>query len=191
MGRVKFIVDCLPYAGVPDRARQQEVARFIAAEVGAAAQDVSFSELGIGDVAGVSELVQPGLIIHASVDPHNVEAHREMVVKITLAAQAISLYVVRVSVQLLTSYAAHLLATGALSGTAIGRAFGADGVDGSSDARAAGMFLGAVLGALIGGAVGSAIKKDGPVLGIWQRDDKGIWRWTPAELLVPVRRQPA
>ena len=190
MSRFKFIVDCLPYAGAPDGARQQGVTRFIAKELQLSPQDVRFTEVAIGDAAQANGLVQPGLVVYMSINPHDENKHREIVVRIAEAVQALALYVVRISVQQIVSYAAHLLTAGALSGTALGGSLD-DGTDGGGDSRAAGMFLGAVLGALIGGTIGSAIAKDGPVLGIWQRDEKGIWRWTPARLLVPLRRQPA
>ena len=114
--------------------------------------------------------------------------HKEIVKRIAEAARALASYVVRGSAQQpLVYHAARRLSAGAFSGTAIGRFRGRSNA-GGDDARAAGMLLGAVLGALIDGVVGSSIAKDGPVLGIWQKDAKGIRRWTRAEFLVPVRR---
>lgn len=185
MTRLKFIVDCLPYAGEPDDSRQQGICHFIATEVQVTTQDVEFSEVAIADTAGSASLVQPGLVIFRALDPNNQDSLKEFVLRISEAVQALRLYVVRVSIQKTASHLASGLVAGVLSGAGVGRSASREG---DGDGQAAGMFLGALLGALIGGAIGSAIAKDGPVLGIWQRNARGIWQWTPAnQLLAPVR----
>lgn len=185
MSRLKFIVDCLPYAGKPDESRQQGIGSFVASELGIPVQDVGFAEVAIPDPAGTMESVQPGLIVSRDLDLNDVTAHRAFVLRIGAAANAVGLRIMRVVVQQTGSYAGHGAALGTISGIGLGGS--ASGRDTGSDS-AAGLLFGAILGALIGGAIGAAIKRDGPILGLWQRDQTGAWQWTPAEQMLPANR---
>lgn len=184
MTRFKFVAQCLPYAGPPDEVRQNAVADFFSSKLQIQKSSVTFNELAIGVARDGPGSVRPELAIVYDL-PADVN-HRDVIIRLDVTAQAVDLHVERLIVQQIVSYAVHGVIAGVLSGVGLGST-ASSGRD-AQDSQSLGMLLGGILGFLIGGTIGSTIPKEGPVLGIWQRDRNGSWVWTPTEQLLPLGR---
>ena len=178
---------CLPYHGPRDAARETSLQQYLLNNLraeGVTFIDVIFTEEEVPQ----STIVQPGIAIHYEVQESLVQdqhPHQIAVLAVDAALAAAGLQGIEYVFTVVSGQSAAGVALGGLTGLIAGLAGGSASKSSPTESAVRGALLGAVIGALFGGVIGDQIKRDGPALGVWRKQQTGAWTLYSTQQIVP------